>query len=209
LNFFRPHFNELTKINWSEWEDVVDDSPYILAIGEDIKTVFPHIYQFLVESKFNLYRDSFSQLMMKEFESQIFSIKNVSAKGAEQLLLDTDSFSSYLFELPVLVDQSPTLVYKSRIQKSGENIKKVLKLVFIPLETIVDKFKSSFPELTQIEYLIRVLDLKGIKKSSQEAYLDAFGISQDDPIRKKLRQDITTAEPGPSIFDFLLRGVKH
>jgi len=67
VEFFRPHFIEISKINWSECEDVVDDSPYIIAIGEDINTTFPHIHQYLVESKFNLYRDSFSQLMIKEF----------------------------------------------------------------------------------------------------------------------------------------------
>jgi len=209
VEFFRPHFIEISKINWSECEDVVDDSPYIIAIGEDIKTTFPHIHQYLVESKFNLYRDSFSQLMIKEFETQIFSIKNVNDKGAEQLQIDTSSFAGFLLELPQLVDQTPSNSYRSRIQRSCENIKKTLKLVFVQLESIVEKFKSNFQDPEQnIEYLLRALDLKGVKKSSQEIYLDALGVSQDDPIRKKLKQEATSSESGPSIIDFLFRN-KH
>jgi len=87
--------------------------------------------------------------------------------------------------------------------------KKTLKLVFVQLESIVEKFKSNFQDPEQnIEYLLRALDLKGVKKSSQEIYLDALGVSQDDPIRKKLKQEATSSESGPSIIDFLFRN-KH
>jgi len=79
-----------------------------------------------------------------------------------------------------------SLRYTKRVKRDLGRLDKLLKTVMTPAELLVDTYKAIVSDHGEME-LIKIMDIQGIKKSEQEAYLDQYGSPKDSPGRLEIR----------------------
>ena len=131
----------------------------------------------------------------------IYKCRRISQSGAEQLLLDVAVMKGIIVEMPTLTNNrgAPSKNAPSRYSKyvtkeiaKAEKILKVInsfteayrgpKDVEIPANTFV----QLLPKATE-QLFSRLLDIKGINKSDQQVYIQAYRRAKmvDDELRKQ------------------------
>lgn len=186
----------MTKISWSSMQTVGDQSEYVTNIGINLQSNVAVARRHIINAKhFKWLCDKFVDSFVPWFMKNIYLCKPVSEIGAEQLLLDVHSIKTILLEMPNMgADEKVPVsaVYTKFVVKSISKAETLLKVVLTPLdppEAIIKNFMilSSDGALDEMEKqlsvnpqkaielkegFIRVLELKGVKKSEQTVLID-------------------------------------
>ncbi|CAK8671956.1 unnamed protein product [Clavelina lepadiformis] len=176
-----PAFTAMSKVSWTNFEHVGDQSSYVNTITSHIKQTVP-----LVRASLSSARKYFTQFCIKfvnsfipRFISALYKCKPIGTVGAEQLLLDTHSLKTVLLELPSVASQvsrkAPTS-YTKIVVKGMTKAEMLLKVVMTPHEPNAAFVSSCIRLLVDpdIDTFQKILDMKGLRKIEQNAVIEAF-----------------------------------
>jgi hypothetical protein len=186
----------MTKIPWSTFQAVGDQSEYVSMMSNSLFTNVKLIRKIVRSPKhFKWFCDKFVDSFVPWFRKNIFNCKPISEAGAEQLLLDTMAIKTLLLELPNMgaeEKQPVSAVYTRFVNKGISKVETLLKVVLTPLdppEGIIKNYLILYVEASADEdnkkealtvqkiaelreNLVKVLDLKGVKKQDQQVLVD-------------------------------------
>eukprot|EP01091_Cochliopodium_minus_P009180 TRINITY_DN2198_c5_g2_i1.p1 TRINITY_DN2198_c5_g2~~TRINITY_DN2198_c5_g2_i1.p1 ORF type:complete len:753 (+),score=246.17 TRINITY_DN2198_c5_g2_i1:49-2307(+) len=168
-----PALVTLSKTQWDKVQGVGDQSVYVDFVGKAIKESVPNYHACLSSNKFKFFCDSFINSFVPKLSNTIFSCNKMSAVGAEQLLLDTTAIKDILLELPKQGLDRVASRYNKFVKNEIDKIEKTLKVIMVPVETIVDTYIHLVPKGNSTT-LQKILDLKSIKKGEQAGLLEDF-----------------------------------
>lgn len=176
-----PALTAMNKIQWAAFETVGDQSSYVTAITTHLRQTLPLLRDNLATSRkyFTKFCMNFANSFIPKLISHLFKCKPLSPIGAEQLLLDTHMLKTILLDLPSLGSVSmrkPPPIYTKIVVKGMTKAEMILKVVMAPhenAESFVDNYMKLLPESDITEFQ-KVLDMKGLKRSEQNAMTDIF-----------------------------------
>ncbi|XP_041457132.1 vacuolar protein sorting-associated protein 53 homolog isoform X2 [Lytechinus variegatus] len=176
-----PALTAMNKVNWSSVETVGDQSGYVTAITTHIKQALPVIRDNLASARkyFTQFCIKFANSFIPRFISHIYKCKPISTVGAEQLLLDTHSLKTVLLDLPSIgsqVTRKAPASYTKIVVKGMTKAEMILKVVMSPqdpAEAFVDNYIKLIAD-TDTSNFQKLLEMKGLKRSDQNAMLDIF-----------------------------------
>ncbi|ESO10106.1 hypothetical protein HELRODRAFT_72764 [Helobdella robusta] len=176
-----PALTAMSKVSWQNIESVGDQSSYVNAIINHLKSNIIVIGQNLQSSRkyFTQFCIKFATSFIQKFVNALFKCKPISTVGAEQLLLDTHSLKMILQELPSkgLQDERQAPASYTKIVVKGmtraEMILKVVMSPYEPLNAFVDNYIKLLPESDTTE-LQKILDMKGLKRTDQNVVMDTY-----------------------------------
>jgi len=202
-----PSFKQIPLINWKEWESV-EQPEYILQIRDNLQSIVSTCAKYIVPTHFEFFCDSVATQIIKNFDDHVLQIRGISDIGAEQILLDVTTIKAALLKLPSMIaDESgapppaasgakPVVSQKPYLKHVDEMLlplEKELQIVMAPADALVHTYKTMYHQPTPAHF-VKLLDLKGVPKTEQEAYLDKYGVPINDAIRVLVRNQI--AEEG-------------
>lgn len=119
-------------------------------------------------------------LVANRYQETILRQKRISDLGAQQLLLDTYNVKAMLLHLhhaggDSSVQQSAVpAMYMKLVTSRVSHVETILKLLGLPDDILVDRFRAMWPEGT-LNDLQTILSLRGLKKlDQQQPYFDQF-----------------------------------
>eukprot|EP01120_Amphizonella_sp_Union-15-10_P016091 TRINITY_DN8383_c0_g1_i1.p1 TRINITY_DN8383_c0_g1~~TRINITY_DN8383_c0_g1_i1.p1 ORF type:complete len:372 (+),score=78.79 TRINITY_DN8383_c0_g1_i1:2-1117(+) len=184
-----PSLEFMVKTDWEKWETVGDQSGYVDSIANTLKEFVPFYNQWITTDHFKFFCDAFSGSFISVYYQSIFRCKRVSLVASQQLLLDMTSLRTLLLKMPVM-GKSLTLEvperYSKRIKREMDKIEKLLKVLLADPENLVETYKQLVPNHSDAE-LVKILEIKGIKRSEMEAFLDKYGSKSDSVVRTEIR----------------------
>lgn len=184
-------FTEMKSVNWDTLESIGDVSRYVTTIGTLLGEKVPLYRAWIDPSFFGYFCDSFLGWFIPKFQASVYECKKVSESGAEQLIVDATQLKSTLERLPVLgkatTDHAPDR-YMKRVRREMEDVEKLIKLLLTPIESLVDTFKSLFPETHSEQNLAKVMQLKGLPYAVQEQTLQIYGSKQNSVVMVGIRE---------------------
>lgn len=184
----------LSTANWAVWDSVGEESPYVATMHEEITPYVTSVRSLLPTSYFRSFCDKFAALFVTTYNEKICHIKNISAPGTQQLLLDVYNLKTLLLKLPVL--EEPTspgkrpvatstiapAMYTKMVQRQFGKVETLLKLVGTPNDLLIENFKATWPGATAVELQL-ILSLKGFKRNEQAAMLEKFGVDPANALK--------------------------
>ncbi|XP_071493403.1 vacuolar protein sorting-associated protein 53 homolog [Diadema antillarum] len=176
-----PALTAMNKVNWSSVETVGDQSGYVTAITSHIKQALPVIRDNLASARkyFTQFCIKFANSFIPRFISHLYKCKPISTVGAEQLLLDAHSLKTVLLDLPSIgchVSRKAPASYTKIVVKGMTKAEMILKVVMSPqdpAEAFVDNYIKLIAD-TDTSNFQKLLEMKGLKRSDQNAMLDLF-----------------------------------
>jgi len=176
-----PALTAMSRMSWQSVDAVGDQSNYVSAITQHLKSNLPIIRDNLASTRkyFTQFCIKFASSFIPKFINTVFKCKPLSPVGAEQLLLDTHSLKTVLLDLPSLGSQvfrKAPASYTKIVVKGMTKAEMILKVVMSPLESsrsFVDNYCKLLAE-TDIVELQRILDMKGLKRNDQAPMLDMY-----------------------------------
>uniref|UniRef100_A0A8C5LWQ7 Vacuolar protein sorting-associated protein 53 homolog n=1 Tax=Leptobrachium leishanense TaxID=445787 RepID=A0A8C5LWQ7_9ANUR len=176
-----PALTAMSKMQWQNVEHVGDQSPYVTSIILHIKQNVPIIRDNLSSTRkyFTQFCIKFANSFIPKFINHLFKCKPTSMVGAEQLLLDTHSLKTVLLDLPSIGSQvvrKAPASYTKIVVKCMTRAEMILKVVMAPHEPSVVFVDNYIKLLTDCntETLQKILEMKGLKRSEQNAMLELF-----------------------------------
>ena len=173
----------MSKMNWSAVDSVGDESPYVASIKAHLLKTLPPIRDHLANARryFLNLCGKFATNLCGKYLAAILRLRSLSAVAAEQLLLDTAALRGFLLQLPTmdsLAAAKPPSVYTKPLTKAVAQVEAVLKLVSLDAdpEALVVQYVKLVPEHSAAQ-LGRILELKGVRRSEQSAFVDAYRAS--------------------------------
>lgn len=164
-----PSLKAMASIQWHSLDSVEEESNYVRAIADQLKTV-ESAKTLLSPLYFRNFCDKFVAFFLPKFYQTILSAKRINEIGTHQLLLDLHSLKPVFMTLP---DQKPSNTYAKYVSGQFAKIEMVLKLVGTPTEMLVERFKIMWPDGTRND-LTSVCNLKGLKKADHQHLLDTL-----------------------------------
>ncbi|XP_047142430.1 vacuolar protein sorting-associated protein 53 homolog isoform X1 [Hydra vulgaris] len=180
-NACEPALIAMTKIHWQSIESVGDQSSYVTAIISHLRKLIPTIRDNLYSSRkyFTQFCIKFVNSFIPRYINNIYKCKPISTVGAEQLLLDTHSIKTVLLDLPTLssaIQRKPPASFTKVVNKGMTKAEMILKIVMSSHTTQVSFVESYIKLLADADTsnFQKLLDMKGLKRSEQNALLDIF-----------------------------------
>ena len=187
---------QLLATNWGQWESVGEESEYVRIIHQDVGPFCITTKSLLPLTYFRSFCDKFATLFGALFYDAVIRLKRISEPGTQQLLLDVYNLKTLFLKLPVLEELSSSstttssgkkpgssiapAMYTKLVQKQFGKIETLLKLVGTPVDMLIENFKSVVAGGGTAAELQIVMNLKGMKRPEQVAYLEKFGL---DPVK--------------------------
>ena len=162
---------------------------------------------------FQIICDSILVYFTKRFEEALRACKKISEAGAQQLMTDWAQIKKVLETLPTLQLQvsqqasddyttsakaaavtstsAPTTAsnaYLKKVRRESETIEKMLKVIWTPVDMLVDTYKALLPNHSDKDF-VRIMQLKGVPYAEQHQLLDAFGTAKDSETRSIVTRD--------------------
>ncbi|XP_065890421.1 vacuolar protein sorting-associated protein 53 homolog [Dysidea avara] len=173
----------MTKFAWQHIETVGDQSSYVDTIASRIRITIPLIRENLISARkyFTNFCHKFANSFIPSFITHLYKCKPITTPvAAEQLLLDTHSLKTILLGLPAVsagLERKPPLSYTKLVSKGMEKAELIIKVVMTPHERAAD-FVASYLKITEqdldVSNFQRVLEMKGLKRSEQQALMELF-----------------------------------
>ena len=173
-------FKTMANINWGTVEMVGEESPYVRDINAAVLKFVPSCRAILKSLYFRSFCDKFAAAFCPAYLQLIQKQKRISQYGTTQLQLDVHNLKKMMEELPRIgcekedLNINVPMSYRKFIQKHMSKIEKVLKLVALPKQMLVEQFRIMWPEGGSKELQI-VMALKGMKTKEQLTVLETFG----------------------------------
>uniref|UniRef100_A0A915MLE9 Vacuolar protein sorting-associated protein 53 homolog n=1 Tax=Meloidogyne javanica TaxID=6303 RepID=A0A915MLE9_MELJA len=176
-----PSLQAMTKINWSNIEQVGDESPYVSTIRKNLRPTVP-----LIRDYFSERRKYFAHFCMKlatnlvnKFLGAIFKCRPISIAGAEQLLLDTHSLKTFLLNLPSIESSiviKPLQMYTNTLNKGMARAEMILKAVMADTSDpneFVTHYMRILPD-SDVSELQRILEMRSMRKADQQQLVQLY-----------------------------------
>ncbi|KAF9931942.1 Vacuolar protein sorting-associated protein 53 [Linnemannia zychae] len=177
---YEPAMISMSKLPWGTVEYVGDQSEYVSMIHGTLKTCVGSIQELITNKRyFRTFCDKLIESFVSRFASNLIRCKPISEIGAEQMLLDTQAVKTILVEVPNLGLENAGPVPSSFVKFVTRGLGKVetiLKTAMSPHEPH-DMFIDHYFLLIgdrNLSNFQRILELKGLKRSDQQAMMDAF-----------------------------------
>lgn len=161
----------LAKKNWSGFTTVGDQSDHITQIGTILTSLMPSVQ--LPPKYFKSLCDKFAEGFLNKILNAIITrCKPMSEVGAEQMLLDIHSLNTILQTI------SNHATFTKILGRGISAIDKLLKIVMRlhePPEGIVDTYILLYGDDVSSSFLVKILELKGLKRGEINVVLECFG----------------------------------
>ncbi|KII71356.1 Vacuolar protein sorting-associated protein 53 [Thelohanellus kitauei] len=143
-----PAFSVFSKTSWSTYQNVGDQSLYVTIICQILTLNIPRIRDCLDirDTGYEKLMVQFSNVFMSKYFEKIFSCKNITAAGIEQIMLKVHKL---ILELVITPHK--------------------------PFEEFVEKYKSYVEEPT-LENFKRIVGMKSLKKNEETLLVEGFSI---------------------------------
>lgn len=181
-------FAALSSSDWGNINTIGDQSNFITMIEKDLQTLTELFKEDIVSQHISDFNFALAIMIIKSFDTQIHQIRDISELGGEQLLLDTKLLRGILIKI---FGDNPRIT--KRIEQNMGVVEKMCQVIAARNDSIVVTYKSLNSNINVTEFL-QILDIKGIKKTEHEAYLDKLGISSNNSIRMTIRNQIEEEE---------------
>ncbi|CAO2172453.1 unnamed protein product [Urochloa humidicola] len=164
----------MTRVPWATLESVGDQSEYVNGISSILSSSIPVLGSLLSPTYFQYFLDKLAASLGPRFYLNIYKCKHISETGAQQMLLDTQAVKTVLLDIPALGKQSTGAAsYSKFVSREMSKAEALLKVILSPIDSVANTYRALLPEGTPLEFQ-RILDLKGLKKSDQQAILEDF-----------------------------------
>jgi len=194
----------MTKINWSQIQQVGDQSVYVSQLLSVWRGMVPRVRDCLTAS-----RKYFTQFCVKfvcdfitKFISMLYKCKPLSTVGAEQLLLDTHSIKTVLMDLPNICEtaaikpsRKAPAVFTKVVIKGMTRAEMILKVVMShadPPSVFIEQYIRLIQDPDTVE-LGKLLDMKGLRRNDHALYLQLF---REAEVQEKCEDSMETTVPG-------------
>ncbi|CAM9358933.1 unnamed protein product, partial [Chrysoparadoxa australica] len=177
-----PALRAMSSMNWGTCESVGEESSYVRTINAAMTPYIPTVRSLLSPTYFRNFCDKFATSFLPSFLSLLLRQRRINEMGTQQLLLDVYNIKSLMLKLPLLglssdaaADAAAPASYTKYVNKQMAKIEMVLKLVGTPDDLLGERFRIMWPEGTAHD-LHAIMNLKGMKKASQQALEEALGL---------------------------------
>lgn len=179
----------MAKINWAQIQQVGDESAYVSQLISIWRGMVPRVRDCLASSRkyFTQFCVKFVSNFMTKFISSLYKCKPLSTVGAEQLLLDTHSLKTVLMDLPNVCESAALkpsrkapVAFTKVVVKGMTRAEMILKVVMShadPPNQFIDQYIRLVQDPDSAE-LVKLLDMKGIKRSEQPPFLQLYKESE-------------------------------
>ncbi|CAG8566118.1 2862_t:CDS:10 [Paraglomus occultum] len=174
-----PALSSMSRIPWGTLDSVGDQSEYISQLQTILNQYMVLINENISSPRyFRSFCDKFVDSFFCQIINNLAKCKPISTYGAEQMLLDIHSLKTTLLTLPMMssdnIAQQPTTFVKL-VNKGIAKIESILKVVLShdDPEAIVNNYILLIKD-KNVNNFQKILELKGIKKTDQQAISDLF-----------------------------------
>jgi len=179
----------MNKISWSSIQQVGDESNYVSQLISTWRGMVPRVRDCLSSSRkyFTQFCVKFVSNFITKFISCLYKCKPLSTVGAEQLLLDTHSLKTVLMDLPNICESAglkpsrkAPAAFTKVVVKGMTRAEMILKVVMShaePPNLFIDQYVRLVQDPDSSE-LVKLLDMKGIKRNEQQPYLQLYKESE-------------------------------
>ncbi|OQS02626.1 vacuolar protein sorting-associated protein 53, partial [Thraustotheca clavata] len=182
-NLLEEEWNNMQKINWASFENVGDESAYVMSIADKIRPYVPTLHSMLSGLYFTNFCDKFAAAVVPKVLQSIMKCKRVNPVATQQLLLDVHALKMLFLNLPAMGREGETQAasvparYSKFVTTEMTHAEAVLKLIGTPTEMIIESFKIMWPEGTAADFQA-ILNMKGLKKADQLQLLEQLGLER-------------------------------
>jgi len=176
------NLSEIERVNWNVVDTVSESSVFMLQIREKLPKLCEPIALCIAAEYFQYFCSTLFHEIFEKFFFHVLRIRRINEFGAQQLLLDCQDLENLLSSIPglrVYKDEKDT----RRVQKSiGKVLKKEVGKIVILLKSVAASASlvgETFRTLTRngsLSDLLRIMDLKGMKRSEQQSVVDAYNL---------------------------------
>ncbi|KAI8060946.1 Vps53-like protein [Gongronella butleri] len=176
---FDSSFQQMMRLGWGDYDTVGDQSSFISELQETATRAISMIGRSISNKRyFRTFCDRFADSLLTKYFTTIFKCRVISEIGAEQMLLDTHSIKTLLYDIPTLSSQGATMpaMYSKLVNRGIAKIEMVLKTVMTPAdppEGYVENYLFLMGDRHPSNFT-RLLDLKGIKRPDHPPLMDLF-----------------------------------
>ncbi|XP_018654231.1 long-chain-fatty-acid--CoA ligase [Schistosoma mansoni] len=146
-----PQLVAMARLPWNNLVQVGDQSAYVTAIVNHLRTQVPLIRETLytVRPAFTQICIKFADALIARFVNALYRCKPVNTFGAEQLLLDTQSLKASLLQMPLLgakFTQTPPRSFTNLVHEGMGKAERIIKAVMLPVGVVTPgKQESTTP----------------------------------------------------------------
>jgi hypothetical protein len=183
-------FKAMQSVNWASVSSVGEESPHVHQMNDVLQDFTPRVRENLSPIYFRNLCTKLATEMLQRYQETILRQKRISDLGAQQLLLDTYNVKSMLMHLHHSGDSggggghqsAVPAMYMKLVTSRVSHIETILKLLGLPDDILVDRFRAMCPEGNAND-LQTVLSLRGLKKPDlMQPYLDHFNALNPPPM---------------------------
>eukprot|EP00301_Raphidiophrys_heterophryoidea_P003343 c11513_g1_i1.p1 GENE.c11513_g1_i1~~c11513_g1_i1.p1 ORF type:complete len:803 (-),score=207.93 c11513_g1_i1:329-2737(-) len=170
-----PALGRMTRMNWAGMVEVGDSSEFITEMGQELAKVMPTITNTLTSSFLRFFCDKFVTSFMQRYLANIYKCRRINETGAQQLLLDTQTLQSILFQLPIMglmtqstgtgtgTSNTASASFKAFVEREMEKVERIIKVLANPTELALPTFSELLKDGSAYDFQ-KILELKGLKK---------------------------------------------
>jgi hypothetical protein len=183
-----PAWREMRNCPWARMESVGDQSGYVGVLVEKLKSSSQEVLDVIGKDVWRrTFCDRVVEAVVAGFLASIVACRPIGSVGAEQMLLDAYVIKKALEELITLRKPSsheepapPTIpqTYIKHVTRTLAKLDTLLKTLQVhtsPSEGIVQAYLIHIADSNPINFK-KVLDLKGIRKTEQPAFVELFKV---------------------------------
>lgn len=137
-----PQLSAMSRLPWNNLVQVGDQSVYVTAIVNHLRTQMPLIRDTLytVRPAFTQICTKFADALITRFVMSLYRCKPVNTFGAEQLLLDAQSLKAALLQMPLMgakFSQPPPRSFTNLVHEGMGRAERIIKAVMLPVGATV------------------------------------------------------------------------
>eukprot|EP00457_Paulinella_chromatophora_P001678 gb/GEZN01001680.1/.p1 GENE.gb/GEZN01001680.1/~~gb/GEZN01001680.1/.p1 ORF type:complete len:936 (-),score=172.77 gb/GEZN01001680.1/:76-2814(-) len=188
--FNKGPLTQMTKMPWSTWSSVGDQSEYINLFHACLKLDVAEVRQVVSARYFALFCTQLASAVIPAFVAAIFKCKRVSNVGGHQLALDANALKSVLLSLPNMVklsgaDSAPPAAARGQFRAFHRYVAREMGKVEFLLKTLVcepshmaQTYVSLLPKSSAND-LMKLMSLRGCDLVQQKAYIELYNATAE------------------------------
>ncbi|ORX65032.1 hypothetical protein K493DRAFT_232156 [Basidiobolus meristosporus CBS 931.73] len=175
--------NAMTKVTWGAGDTAKNQLEYVTGLGTILEENVSVIRQSITNERyFRTFCDKFVGTFINRYMTNIFKCKRITESVAERMLSDIQVVKAILLRLPfsgMSESGTPPSTYVKFVNKGASRLEGLLKVILAPMnpqenpDSFIEKYILLCPDATFINYQ-KVLELKGLKKTDMQPFLDAY-----------------------------------
>lgn len=135
-NRLEPAFKMMKSISWASFEDVNEESRYVVQIYNEIPPYLATARQLLPTSYFRSVCDKFAMTFTEAYYDILVEVNHISPTGIQQLLLDVYNLKTLFLKLPLMAKSIAT-PHQSRTMNVPAMYTEIVNFQFQRIETLL------------------------------------------------------------------------